>query len=527
MAEESKSNQMLNTLFSTPREKTADEIKKEKDDWQKVNNPFISKKNSRLKEFGMSDVLDPVSSDGTCAGFEGATRFYIENMGESIEKYYFWFLNGWFGKNQASTFGTPAITPVLKLKDVFDASVGSSFHGHIGSKVSALQQQVATYLNQIGQLNKSLFPMVREIRLMDERLELYRNSLDKEEGDDSARQNEVALKSTWIEVVEQGMQNPNSVYSMATKLGFVTLPDLFFGINPHGKTPEEQIKNLNKVLGQMQKEHAFNQKVRDALNKKLIQYYTWKEKTYNEMFHTWKFRIKNLKQHYNVIRLYTSWLKPYMTTLKALQMKGDVSSPYLVSAFETSKLELELLATMDTKKINGDIYNACVLIRFTSTTRPDLIYGPNQQRQLQHSGIITISIEPYVATDYDIEYYQKHTEHDIFKMYSGQDIDISSDVEAILQSLGTDVEEYITEADTGKRKKGKEEEEHKKKKVDLFEPFYGLLDSVEMFLPEFEKKKKRSSEDITNIQDLSSTAAKRSWLVYDTFKKVHGFLAPV
>ncbi len=526
MTEDSKSNKILNTLFSTPREKTKDEIEKEKDEWQKLNNPFIWKKNNRLKEYGISEVLDPVSLDGTCAGYNGAARIIIDDMGGSIEKYYFWYLNGWFGKHEKTTFGTPA-KKIYKLKDVFDASVGSSFHGHIGSKVSALQQQVANYLNQIGQLNKSLFPMVREIRLMDERLEFYRNSLDKPEGDEGGRQNEVALKSTWVEVVEQGMQNPNSVYSMATKLGFVTLPDLFFGINPHGKTPEDQIKNLTKILGSMQKEHQFNQKVRDALNKKLTQYYTWKQKTYDEMRHTWKFRIKNLKQHYNVIRLYTSWLKPYLTTLKSLQMKGDVKDPYLISAFETSKLELELLCVMGEEEINGEKYKACVMVRFTSTTRPDLMYGPNQQKQLQHAGIITISVEPYVATQVDIDYYQKYTESEILKMYSGTEIDLSSDVEAILESLGEDVEEYLREAETGSRKEKKVEESEKKKKIDLFEPFRGVLDSVEMFLPEFEKKKKINSSDKTKIQDLAIKSAQRSWLAYEVFKKVHGFLAPL
>lgn len=496
----------VQSLFSTPKEKTKEDIEKEKKEWQEKNNPFLFRK-----------TIDPKNG-------VGAMRISIDNMGDSIEKYYFHFQKI-FTRNKETSFGTPAVD-LYKLKDVFDASVSSSFHGQIGSKISALQQQVSTYLTQIGQLSKSLFPMVREIRLMDERLELYRKSFTDKKDQDSlaeARQNEVALKSTWIEVVEQGMQNPNSVYSMATKLGFVTLPDLFFGINPVGKTGEEQLKNLTKALDSFAKQQEVNFKVRTALEKKLIQYYTWKDKTYQEMQHTWKFRIKNLKQHYNVILLYMSWLKPYMTSLKALQMKGDVTSPELINAFETSKLELELLAVM--KK--GKKYNACVLVRFNVVTRPELSYGQGGGRQVTHSGQVDISIEAYSATQEDIDFYKTKTEKDTFRYYSGMEVDMAGDVDAMLKSLGTDVEEYLREAETGQRTVKKEEP--KAPKSSIFDPFGALLGSVKIFLPEKSKNTKPSmAESIAEEKEkkeMGEIASNMAWVTYDIFKKSNGMMA--
>ena len=490
----------IHSLFDSPQPKSEEEKKKEAEENQMKNNPFLKKKT--------------VSMD---KGVE-AYRISLDNMGDSIEKHYYHFQK-FFTRHKDTSFGAHAVE-LLKLKDVFDASVSSSFHGQIGSKVSALQQQISGYLTQIGQLSKSLFPMVREIRLMDERLELYKKSFSKDK--DEARQNEVALKSTWIEVVEQGMQNPNSVYSMATKLGFVTLPDLFFGINPQGNTPEEQQKNLTKALTAMEKEQAFNTKVRDALNKKLVQYYTWKEKTYYEMKHTYQFRIKNLKQHHNVVLLYVSWLKPYMTALKALQMKGDITSPDIISAFETSKLELELLAVM--KK--GKKYRSCVLVRFKVVTKPELSYSQGGGRQVLHSGQMDISIEPYVATQEDIDFYAKHTEKEHFKYYSGTDVDMVGDIDSMLKSLGTDVEEYLREAETGERKEKKTET--KEKEPGIFDPFKGLAESFKMFLPEKGEKgqsKKELASEGKEKGELGGFAATMAWVAYDVFKKSNGMMS--
>lgn len=494
----------IQSLFDTPPQETEEEKKKKREEWQKENNPFLKKKS-----------IDPKNG-------KAALRISLDNMGDSIEKHYY-MVQKFFSKHPSTSFGAPT-EELIKLKDVFDASVSSSFHGQIGSKISAMQQQISGYLTQIGQLSKSLFPMVREIRLMDERMAMYDRSFTEKKENSEAKQNEIALKSTWIEVVEQGMQNPNSVYSMATKLGFVTLPDLFFGVNPHGKTPEEQQKNLTKALDAIEKEQGFNKKVRDVLTKKLVQYYTWKEKTYYEMKHTYLFRIKNLKQHYNVTRLYVSWLKPYMTSLKALQMKGDITSPDIVSSFETSKLELELLAVL--KKGKGKHkYCACVLVCFKMVTRPELSYTQGGGKQVLHAGQIDISFEPYVATQEDIDYYKKYTEKEHFTYYSGTDVDMTGDIDAMLNSLGTDVEEYLREAETGQRKEKKEEK--KEKEAGILDPFKGLLDSFKMFLPEKGEKSLSTKEhalEEKEKKEMEKEASDKAWLVYDVFKKSNGMM---
>jgi len=242
------------------------------------------------------------------------------------------------------------------------------------------------------------------------------------------------------------------------------------------------------------------------------------------MNHTYKFRIKNLKQHYNVIRLYISWLKPYLTSLKALQLKGATSSSELVSAFESSALELELLCVLKEKE--GIRWKSCVLIRLKYVTRPELQFGQGGQRQPIHVGKVDVSIEPYVATQEDIDYYQQRTDGEVLKYYSGSDVNFAADVEAILSSLGKDVEEYLREAETGERKEVTKEEK-KGKPESLFAPFEGLFDSLKMFKPQKgAPSRKEAHEDEAARKAMAKDAATLAWVAYDVFKKTNGMMTP-
>ena len=485
----------------------------------------------------------------------------LESMGSGVEKHYFFllrFLRGTPNQEYAGKtlygFGINALK-VYKLKDEFNASVSSSFHGNVGTKISAIQQQVSTYLAQIGQMTKTIFPIVREIRVMDERMEYYRDSLwmtaDKDDEKNLSKEAEIALKSTWIEVVEQGMQNPNSVYSMATKLGFITLPDFFFSINPYGKTVKEQRDNLGKALKGIEKE--INKKVYDALTKKLYQYYTWKEKTWYEMQHTYKFRVKSLKQHYNVIKLYVSWLKPLLTNLKQLSMKLDDPnldrSEYygdLVSAFESSKLELEILGVIaDSSKDKlyvdkvGNKLNACLMARVTFVTRPEMSYSQGGQRQPTHMGDTIIEFEPYVATDQQIKDYKEYTEQELVEIIPGEEFNMIKDIYEVMNSLGDEVKAYIEEADSGGlREKLEEKPEPEKKPLDLLEPFKALVGDFKLFLPEKkEEKDDGKPKDVPDTREykekvklkrkeLEGKAKGIIWNYYDIFKKANGLLTP-
>ncbi len=428
----------------------------------------------------------------------GKDRFKIvlESMGSGVEKYYFW-LQRFLKEEPDHGLGFN----VEKIKDVYGASAGSSFQSQIGTKASAIQQQLSNYLTQIGQLVKALHPQVRELRILDERIGYYNDSL---KGDEAA---EVALKSTWIEQVEQGMQNPNSVYSLARTVGFVTLPDLFFRIN---------VKSANEVDKAIKADELSKNiptKLRDILAKKLYAYYRWKETTERELKQRRDFAIKTLRQHYNIIKMYTSWLRPYMKTLRQLEMRSNMYDADIVNVFETSKIELELLATGKGKK-----YMPCIRVQMTFITRPELSYTKDGQKQPTHVGRTEITIEPYVVTTEQIEDYKKSLDD--------QEIDFVASIDESMMALREDMVKYLREA--GEKMPGEEASEPKRPKADYLRPVKGLSEGFKMLLPFGGPRGPTKAEryaEADEKENAGKLASKLSFVLYDVFKKVNGLMS--
>ena len=218
----------------------------------------------------------------------------VEDPSGGIEKYYFWTLN--FIKDSPPS--GLKYDKLHKIKDVYSASETSSYFGAMEQRKGAQQEKVAQYLGTIGGMMKNLFQMIRELRMIDERIQYY---LDSEKGDDSA---ETALKSIWVDMVEGGINNPNSVTALSLKVGFITLPDLFYSIHP------KKSSNVDSAMAELAKK-GINRKVREILSRKLKQYLLWKEKTEVELKQRKNFLLKYLRQHYNTIKLYMNWIRPY------------------------------------------------------------------------------------------------------------------------------------------------------------------------------------------------------------------------
>ena len=58
--------------------------------------------------------------------------------------------------------------------------------------------------------------------------------------------------------------------------------------------------------------------VKTVLKRKLFQYINWKEKSEKELHSRRAFQLKYLRQHWSVIRLYMSWIKPYLKSASRL-----------------------------------------------------------------------------------------------------------------------------------------------------------------------------------------------------------------
>src|SRR3989344_8836222 len=193
----------------------------------------------------------------------------MEEAAAGVERFYFWFLNFLRGVAPSGV----SCQKVWKIKDIYAATETSSYFGSIEQRKGIQQDKASQYLATIGKMIKDLFQIIRELRIMDERYDFYKES---EAGKEDS---EVALKSIWIDLVEGGAKNPTSVLGLATQVGFTILPDLFFSIHPKQKPQAEQKdevdRSIQEALSSL-KEEGINRKIIEVLGRKLVQYLIWK-----------------------------------------------------------------------------------------------------------------------------------------------------------------------------------------------------------------------------------------------------------
>ncbi len=435
-------------------------------------------------------------------------RITYEAYNTAVEEPYFWVLH------YLRYFG--GFDKVEKITDVFSAAENSAFFGANQQRLGAQQEKVSQYLATVGKMVRELFQLVRELRILDERLSYYADSYTKSVSSESA---EITLKGIWVDMVEQGAKNPASVYGMAREVQFTTLPDLFFSTHPNRQEDVDTV--VERERGQ------FNRKVREVLKRKLRAYLAWKEHSYEELKNRRVFTLKYLRQHYDIINMYVSWVKPYLKNIRRLQLNQQKNdSADLIVAFESSMIEIELLAHKKGAGEGAGAYRQCILMHFLYRTRPDMNYTQEYQRGPIHIGRVEITFRAYSWTEKEIQAYKELRKDEDFKLLGV----IDGSVEAALNSLGDELMRYLKEAgeDIGPKKK----EEKKKKDDDVLHAFFDGF--RELFGPLIPKKGEKKLKVRSKVELYKAIAAKRKsadgakklmWEIYHHYKKHHGMLS--
>ena len=242
-------------------------------------------------------------------------ELHYENFAEGIEKYYFW-VTDFMEKNLHYDLS--------KIQDTSFASVGSAQWGLIEQRKSIQQDKAAQFLGTIGGMTKSMLQIFKELKIIDERIKYYQ---DADAGNEAA---EIALKSLWIDLVEGGAKNPSSVLGLSAQVGFVTLPDFFFKITPKDEASVDKAVDDAKI--------ETNESVKTILKRKLRQYMGWRVRTKSELSTRRYFNIKYLAQHFNTIKMYADWARPYLENIGRLnqdlqECHGLTASKLLLAPF--------------------------------------------------------------------------------------------------------------------------------------------------------------------------------------------------
>ncbi|MBS3122192.1 hypothetical protein J4434_04890 [Candidatus Woesearchaeota archaeon] len=469
-----------------------------------------------LKKFGFDEETTELGRNNYGIIVEGPTGFpkpkgvrraVLQEFNQSIEEMYFWLLEE---IRQSQGF-----KDITKITDIFSASEQSAFFGSAQQRLGLQQDKVSQFLATIGKMVKELFQLVRELRILDERLGYY---VDSSDATSKSRESaEITLKGIWIDLIEQGAKNPASVYGMSRELQFTTLPDLFFSINPPtNRDVDEYVDKLD-----------FNRKVKEVLKRKLRTYLEWKERTHHELKSRRLFTLKYLRQHFDIIRMYMTWVKPYLKNIRRLQLAERQESPDLISAFEGSIVEIELLLkrfsnNMDLDKPikhNTEIY-AVIIVYIFHRTKPTMSYQQEYQKGPMHIGLTDLQMRAYAWNKKKIDKYIKMKEHEDMLLLESVD----DSVKAAMEALGDELEKYLKEA-------GEEITMPKEKKIDLkkpqtiYDPFFAVFrGAFELFGVNSHKKEKEHSHLNEAQLEIEKDIAKKDangtlWQLYKNFKK--------
>ena len=429
----------------------------------------------------------------------------IETQNPTIESYYHWLMN-----HARYDF---AYVTIDKITDIFAASENSSLFGVSQQRLGIQQDRVSQYLATIGKFMKELFQMVRELRIIDERLVYYEDSWKHPKENAS----EITLKGLWIDQVEGGAKNPASIYGMSRELQFTTLPDLFFSAPPmKNNEVEDYVNSLD-----------FNTSVKNVLKRKLKTFIVWKEKTYAELKTRKNFQIKYMRQHFDIIRMYMNWIKPYLRYVRKLQSKEEfLDSPEIVSSFEGSLAEIEILLRKKPEG-NNKVW-ACLMMTFEYKSKPQMSYhAEGYQRGPMHSGEVKIYFRTYSWTSEEIENYKKMREEEDLDLIAS----IDASLKAAMDELGDDFKKYLAE----RGEIFKEDEPQKKgeepKKENVLSPFVGIVKGFgELF--GYKPGRKSTVGKPKKEEDLSGERAKakgelivQEYIIYKNFKKANGMIA--
>ena len=464
-----------------------------------------------LKKFGFSDeeIAEQTRQTYTPSGFPKPARRYrmhYEGYNISIEEPYFWVLH-----YLRYYSGFPE---VIKITDVFAAAENSAFFGASQQRLGLQQDKVSQFLATIGKMVRELFQLVRELRVLDERLGYYHDSFTSSRSSESA---EITLKGIWVDLVEQGAKNPASVYGMAREVQFTTLPDLFFSTHPKKQQDVDEVVESERG--------AFNRKVREVLKRKLRTFLAWKEHTFDEMKNRRVFTLKYLRQHYEVIRMYMHWVRPYLRNIQRLQLdQSKTERADLVVAFESSMVEVELLAV----KPGTGSFKQCLLLNYLFRTRPEMNYSQEYQRGPLHLGRVEIDFRVYAWKQEHIDNYKKMRENEDFQLIGL----IDGAVKAAMEALGDELMRYLKEAGEdmgGAEKKAAPAAKTSGNLSQLLSPFrgfaemFGIAKAHEAPKPKKETQTSKYHDALAKSQTEAATRV-ATWSIYHHFKKQHSML---
>ena len=266
-----------------------------------------------------------------------------------LETFYFWLLD--FLRDGLKL-------KVEKISDKYGASPGSYFFGEMGQRLSALINNAQGLGKVINDLARTIISILNEYKLLESKLKLCEDI--KSSDPQKALAAYKALKSLWVDNVDSQKGGASILSLTRGEYLFHTLQDVFmiYELKDHLKTlldtgfiSKELYNELQKKdISELERQNIINQRVISIVKSRLAEFYNWLIPYEKELRSRRDILKAYLIHEINAFVTYTEFARPYFRYARRLLMK-DYKIPDVVSIFETTIVELTLLASGDEKEI--------------------------------------------------------------------------------------------------------------------------------------------------------------------------------
>ncbi|MDP2946536.1 MAG: hypothetical protein Q8N88_00330 [Nanoarchaeota archaeon] len=446
-------------------------------------------------------------------------KITYDSQQNQLEPIYYWVLDfiqdmGW---------------NVKKITDNFMSSPGSGSFAEMGQRASKMQEEGMKILGGLNQVIKSALNLIYDLKEFELRLKHY---TDADSDDKNLKEGAIlALKQIWLDNVDL-KRGRGSIHQMAAELGYTTIREVFMMANSI-----DDLKKMNSEDKEKGGSGLINDQVMRILEPRIKEFFDWKEYSGKELKKRMDIEINYLRSQIETIKLYSSWIKPYLQAAEELRQRGFEDSAALVHAFSTTMFELTLMATKE-EKAPGNFKDYNMRRKYFSCLVVTLKYrGHVSQRVTQKGdygfamgGRIDMAFDSYSLNEEEMKVIEKErTKDDVTEMTFSMKL-----AEESLKELKEDLDHFLKSDEEKKKEEAKTEEKKKEEKNSRdINPFFALFS---IFRGTKKEKKGEKKKEIETAKDITSdnyiekivrgnaanSAAGTLYIIYDIYKKSHG-----
>lgn len=445
-------------------------------------------------------------------------KIIFDSQQNQLEPIYYWLLDfisdmGWTTE---------------KVTDNFAASPGSAQFSEIGQRASVMQDRFDKMSAGLNQIIKSCLNIIYDLKEFELRLKHYEDANNSDDPKKKEGAN-LALKQIWLDNVDM-KRGRGAIHQMAAELGYTTIREAFMMAN--------SFEDLDKMVDD-NGGGIINDQVKRILQPRIKEFFDWKEYSYDELKKRRNIEKNYLQSQIQTIKLYSSWMKPYLQAAQELQQKGFDKNSALVHAFSTTMFELTLLATKE-EKAPGNFkdynmrrkYFSCIVLNMTFRGHVSQRVTQKGDYGFAMGGRIDMTFDSYAMNEEELKVVKnEQTKEEITDMTFSLNM-----AEDALKELKQDLDHFLKTEDEKKKEETEENDKKKKEaKSQDVNPFSALFSIFNIFGKK-EEKKEGDKKEINSCKDIvpdnyiektvrtnaANTSAKTLYTVYDIYKKAHG-----